>query len=298
MLSKRLVIILTTAIAPALWGTTYFTTTAFLPAGHPLLIATLRALPAGVILLGLARRLPSGRWWWRVWILGALNFTGFFACLFVAAQRLPGGVAAVVGGIQPLIVAGLAWAVLSERFTLATAAAGLTGAIGVGLVVAPGGASLDPVGVAAALGGAISMAVGTVLTKRWGAGQPPLALTAWQLIAGGILLAILTAVIEPMPTELPTPPQMAAYAYLSVFGTALAYVLWFRGVRLLPTRVPAFVGLLSPVVAVLVGVVLAGERVTALQAAGLVLVIASVAAAAVPPRPVPPLGLEPRLKRF
>ncbi len=291
-----------TALAPVVWGTTYLTTTTFLPPGHPLLIATVRALPAGFILLLVARRLPTGSWWWRSWVLGALNFTVFFGCLFIAADRLPGGVAAVVGGIQPLIVAVLGWRILSERLTVVTIIAGTAGVIGVGLIVAPGDAALDPVGVAAALSGAVSMAVGTVLTKRWGAGQPPLAVTAWQLLAGGILLAALTAVVEPPPDALPTAPQLGAYAYLTLVGTALAYVLWFRGVRSLPTHLPAFVGLLSPVVAVVLGLVVAGETLSALQAVGLVTVLASVTAAVAQPRTrasnVPPVGLEPTLKRF
>lgn len=291
-----------TALAPVVWGTTYLTTTTFLPPGHPLLIATVRALPAGFILLLVARRLPTGSWWWRSWVLGALNFTVFFSCLFIAADRLPGGVAAVVGGIQPLIVAVLGWRILSERLTVVTIIAGTAGVIGVGLIVAPGDAALDPVGVAAALSGAVSMAVGTVLTKRWAAGQPPLAVTAWQLLAGGILLAALTAVVEPPPDALPTAPQLGAYAYLTLVGTALAYVLWFRGVRSLPTRLPAFVGLLSPVVAVVLGLVVAGETLSALQAVGLVTVLASVTAAVAQPRTrasnVPPVGLEPTLKRF
>ncbi|OYC96165.1 EamA family transporter [Microbacterium sp. Yaish 1] len=302
MLSNRAALVALTTIAPVAWGTTYLTTTTFLPPGHPLLIATVRALPAGLILLLAARRLPSGSWWWRSWVLGALNFTAFFGYLFVAADRLPGGVAAVVGGIQPLLVAVLGWRILSERLPVVTVLAGAAGVVGVGLIVAPGGAALDPVGVAAALGGAVSMAVGTVLTKRWGSGQPPLAMTAWQLLAGGLLLAVLTAFVEPLPDALPTATEVGAYAYLTLIGTALAYVLWFRGVRSLPTRLPAFVGLLSPVVAVLLGLIVAGETLSTLQALGLVAVLASVTAAVAQPRPktprVPPVGLEPTLKRF
>ncbi len=238
MLSNRVVLVALTAIAPVVWGTTYLTTTTFLPPGHPLLIATVRALPAGLILLLAARRLPTGSWWWRSWVLGALNFTAFFGCLFVAADRLPGGVAAVVGGIQPLLVAVLGWRMLSERLTVVTVVAGAAGVVGVGLIVAPGGADLDPVGIAAALGGAVSMAVGTVLTKRWGSGQPPLAMTAWQLVTGGLMLAMLTFLVEPLPDALPSVSELGAYAYLTLIGTALAYVLWFRGVRSLPTRLP------------------------------------------------------------
>ncbi|MDN8548507.1 EamA family transporter [Microbacterium sp. NM3R9] len=278
MLSNTRALVLTTALAPIAWGTTYLTATTFLPPGHPLLTAAVRALPAGLVLLALARRLPSGPWWWRSGLLGALNITVFFACLFIAADRLPGGVAAVVGGIQPLVVTVLASLLLSERLTPVAIGAGVAGALGVALIVAPGGVDLDPLGVTAALVGALSMAVGTVLTKRWGGGVPPLALTAWQLMAGGILLALLAAIVEPAPTVPLNATHLAAYAYLSMIGTAIAYVLWFRGLRSLPARLPAFLGLLSPVVAVLLGLTLARETLTPLQITGIAVVIGSVAA--------------------
>ena len=54
-----------TAITPITWGTTYYTTTQFLPAVRPLLAGTLRALPAGILLAVIARRRPWGCWWWK-----------------------------------------------------------------------------------------------------------------------------------------------------------------------------------------------------------------------------------------
>lgn len=166
MLSNRSLLILTTALAPALWGTTYLTSTMFLPEGRPLLAATLRALPAGVLLLLVCRQLPRGDWWWKSWVLGVLNIGAFFALLFIAAYRLPGGVAAIVGGIQPLVVALLASRVLHERLTARVVAAGLAGVFGVGLITLQAQARLDAVGVLAAVGGTLSMASGIVLSKK------------------------------------------------------------------------------------------------------------------------------------
>jgi hypothetical protein len=102
--SRHLADVLTTAVAPAIWGSTYFVTTSFLPQGYPLTVAMLRALPAGLLLLLIVRKLPTGIWWRRAFLLGALNFSFFWAMLFVSAYRLPGGVAATVGAVQPLIV--------------------------------------------------------------------------------------------------------------------------------------------------------------------------------------------------
>lgn len=94
-----------TAITPAVWGTTYIVATEFLPDGRPMLAACVRALPVGLIFVLWSRRLPTGAWWWRAALLGMLNIGAFFALLFVAAFRLPGGVAATAGAIQPLVAA-------------------------------------------------------------------------------------------------------------------------------------------------------------------------------------------------
>lgn len=262
-----------------LWGTTYLTTTLFLPEDRPLLAATMRALPAELLLLAVCRRLPSGAWWWKSWILGMLNIGAFFALLFIAAYRLPGGVAAIVGGIQPLIVALLASRLLHERLTARVVAAGLTGVLGVGLITLQAQALLDAVGVLAALGGTVSMASGIVLSKKWGQPAPPLATTAWQLITGGLSLLVVMIIFEGLPTTALTPSSIGGFAYLSLVGTAFAYVMWFRGISRLPASTTAFLGLLSPVVAMVLGWAVAGENFTAPQMLGIFLVLGSIASA-------------------
>ncbi len=270
---------MTTAVAPALWGTTYLTTTLCLPEDRPLLAATLRALPAGALLLLLCRRLPRGEWWWKSWVLGVLNIGAFFALLFIAAYRLPGGVAAVVGGLQPLVVAVLATRVLNEKLTWRVAAAGMTGVFGVSLIVLQAQARLDTIGVLAAVAGTLSMASGIVLSKKWGQPAPPLTTTAWQLLTGGLTLLVILLVIEGLPTAPLTAQNIMGYGYLSGVGTAFAYVLWFRGVARLPASTPAFLGLLSPVLALLLGLMIGGEVLAPLQTAGIFIVLVSIAAA-------------------
>ncbi len=92
-------------------------TTEMLPAGIPLTLAVLRALPAGLLLILVLRKLPEGIWWLRVVILGVLNFSLFWWLLFIAAYRLPGGVAATVGAVQPLIVLFLSRWLLNNRLS-------------------------------------------------------------------------------------------------------------------------------------------------------------------------------------
>ena len=267
--------LLLTALAPAVWGTTYIVTTQLMPSNRPLLTAALRALPVGLVLTALGRRLPRGSWWWRTAVLGTLNIGAFFALLFVAAYRLPGGVAATAGALQPLVAAGLAAWLLHERFTIRTATAGVVGIAGVGLLVLGPRAALDGIGIAAALGGTLSMATGVVLTKRWG--RPVGALTAagWQLTAGGLLLAPLALIVEGPPPAFTIQTWLGA-GWLGIVGSGVAYSLWFRGIQRLPVSAVSFLALLSPVVATTIGWLGLGEALTLTQIVGAVLIAAAI----------------------
>nr|WP_083668093.1 EamA family transporter [Saccharothrix sp. CB00851] len=267
-----------TAFAPAVWGTTYFVTTEYLPPDRPLLAGLLRALPAGLLLVAVTRQLPRGDWWWRSLVLGTLNIGVFLPLLFLAAYRLPGGVAATVGAVQPLVVAGLAVVLLGQRMTTRTALAAIAGIVGVALLVLRADARLDVVGVAAALGGAVAMAAGVVLSKRWTTPAPLLAVTGWQLVAGGVVLLPVTFAVEGPPPAL-TAANVGGFLYLGVIGGALAYALWFRGIRVLPATQVTFLGLLSPVVATLVGWLVLDQGLTAWQVLGAVVVLGALVVA-------------------
>ncbi|MCI1017940.1 EamA family transporter [Microbacterium sp. C5A9] len=276
---NRATLVLLTAVAPISWGTTYLVTTELLPAGHPLLAGLLRSLPAGVIALALARTLPTGGWWLRSLLLGTLNIGAFFPLLFLAAERLPGGVAAAVAGVQPLIILSLGALVLRDPVRPGTAAAAVVGAGGVALVVLGPTAQLDALGVLAALGGVTATALGMILTKRWGrpAGVGPIAYAGWQLTAGGLVLLPLTLVFEGAPPAIDG-GAVLGYAWLGIVGGLLAYTLWFRGIQQLPVIAPGLLALLSPVVATLLGALVAGETFSPIQALGLALVLVALVA--------------------
>lgn len=275
MIATRNIDLALTAIAPAIWGSTYLVTTEFLPAGYPLTVAMLRALPAGLLLLLIVRQLPSGIWWPRTFLLGALNFSFFWAMLFVSAYRLPGGVAATVGAIQPLIVILLSRVFLGSPIRVLSIVAGIAGIVGVGLLVLTPGATLDPLGVLAGLAGAVSMAFGTVLSRHWAPPVPPLTFTAWQLAAGGVLLVPVALFFEPALPPL-TVANYAGLAYLGLIGAAFTYLLWFRGLSRLEPSAVAPLGFLSPVVAILLGWGVLDERLTPVQALGILVVLVSV----------------------
>ncbi len=266
--------ILTTAIAPMAWGTTYLVTTEFLPADRPLLAGLLRALPAGIALAFITRSRPRGTWWFKAALLGVLNIGGFFALLFLAAFRLPGGVAATLGAIQPLMAAALAAVLLGERMGRAATAAGVLGIGGVGLLVLGAETRLDATGVLAGLGGAAAMSIGVVLTKRWGRPTSLLAFTSWQLIAGGLFLLPLVLMLEGVPRTI-SATNLAGFLWLSSVGTALAYALWFRGIQILPVAQVTLLGLLSPVVAAIAGWIVLGQSLSPAQFAGMAIVLSA-----------------------
>jgi probable blue pigment (indigoidine) exporter len=284
-----------TALTPAVWGTHYVVITELLPAGRPMLAAAVRSLPVGLAFLAVTRRLPSGIWWWRAVVLGALNIGAFFALLFVAAYRLPGGVAATAGALQPLIAAAIAAVVIGEAFTRRIAVAGTAGVVGVAMLVLGPEAALDSLGIGAAVAGTCSMATGVVLTKHWGRPVDLVTFTGWQLTAGGLLLVPVVAVTEGLPTTV-TVTNLAGFAWMAVVGTGAAYVNWFRGIQRLPVSVVSFFALLSPTVATLLGWVILHQSLTPVQLGGAALVLSAVVAphlrrppSAWPPResPVP-----------
>ncbi|MGE4372583.1 MAG: DMT family transporter [Xanthobacter sp.] len=267
--------LLLTALAPVIWGSSYIVISQFLPEGYPLTITTLRALPAGLLLLLLGRRLPWGIWWFRAVILGGLNFSLFWALLFISAYRLPGGVAATLGNFQPPIVILLAYLLLGTPIRLRSVLAIFAGVSGVALLVLTPVTNLDPIGIVAALGSAASMATGIVLTRRW---QPPVSLpsfTAWQLMAGGLLLMPFALVLEPHRPDF-TWVNIAGISWLSLAGAALSCLLWFRGLSRLEASVVSSLGFLSPLTAVFLGWIFLGQNLTPWQLLGAGLVLGSI----------------------
>ena len=267
--------ILITALAPAVWGSTYLVTTEALPAGYPVTMAALRALPAGLLLLAITRCLPPRIWLGRVFLLGSFNFALFWVLLFVAAYRLPGGVAATLGSVQAMIVILMARGWLGTPITAGAVAAAAAGVIGVAFLLVGPDAKLDTIGILAGLGGAASMAAGTVLSRKW---QPPvsaLSFTAWQLTAGGLILLPLALILEP-PLPALTVANSAGLLWLGLIGAAATYAIWFRGVARLEPGAVSMLGMMSPVTAVILGWMWLDQSLSPMQGLGAAIVLVSV----------------------
>lgn len=263
-----------TAIAPVAWGSNYYVTHEFLPAGHPLYGALLRALPAGLLLLAVSRRLPKGQWWWRSLVLGTLNMSAFFVLIYVAAQLLPTSVASTVMATSPVVMMLFAWLLLADPPRARQLAGAGLGIAGVVLMLVAGITTVDPRGVLASVGAMVMSSLGYVLAKKWGGGVDVLSLTAWQLIAGSLVLLPVAAIAEGVPRL--DGPAVLGFAYVTVVATAVAFAAWFAGLRHLDAGTVGLVGLLNPVTGVLLGTMIAGEPLSARQLCGLALVLAGI----------------------
>lgn len=264
--------LLIVAIAPVAWGSNYYVTRSFLPADYPLYGALFRALPAGLLLLLFARRLPSGSWWWKAMILGTLNVAAFFVLIYLASQLLPSSIAATIMATSPLVMMGLAWLLLAERPMLLQCVGAVFGVAGVALLLTTASNGVSIPGVLASIAAMVLSSIGYVLSKKWGSELDILTLTSWQLIAGGLLLIPVAVGFEGVPPTL-TMPAILGFGYVTVIATAVAFVAWFSGLRHLGFGSAGLIGLLNPVTGVFLGLVFAGELLNGQQMLGLGLVL-------------------------
>ncbi|AKU17201.1 EamA family transporter [Luteipulveratus mongoliensis] len=266
---------LVTAVAPVAWGSNYYVTHEFLPADQPLYGAAIRALPAGLLLLAVRPALPHGSWWWRSLVLGTLNMGAFFALIYVSAQLLPTSLASTIMATSPVVMMLFAWLLLSVRPQLRQLLGAGVGIAGVCLLLSAGTTSVDLRGVLASVAAMVMSSFGYVLAKRWSDGIDLLSLTAWQLVAGGLMLLPVAVMVEGAPPALDA-PAVAGFGYVIVVATALAFVAWFAGLRHLDAGTVGLIGLLNPVTGVLLGTAIAAESLSLLQVIGLVLVLAGI----------------------
>jgi probable blue pigment (indigoidine) exporter len=199
----------------------------------------------------------------------------FFALIYVAAQTLPTSIASTVMATSPVVLMLFAWAALAERPPVTHLAGAALGVAGVCLMLLTGPVAVDARGVLASVTAMVMSSGGYVLAKKWSSDVDVFSLTAWQLVAGGVVLIPAAVVVEGRPPALDG-RAVAGFAYVVVVATALAFAAWFAGLRHLPAGTVGLVGLLNPVTGVLLGVLAAGDVLSARQVGGLLLVFLGV----------------------
>lgn len=255
----------------------------------PLLwFAALRALVAGVALLALGslqhRPTPGGaRAWCLITVLGLVNVTAAFAAMFAGVAGGAAGTAAVLANAQPLLILLPAWWLYGERLSTRTAAALVVGFAGLVLVALPGGGGS---GATLSLLAAAAVTAGTLLSRRLG-GLDLVMATAWHLLVGGAVLAVLAATVEGAPVIAWTPRFLLSLAFLALVGTAATTVVWFAEARRSRLDTLTTWTFLTPVLGIALAALVLGERPGWWAAVGLATVLVAMWIALRPPRRAP-----------
>jgi probable blue pigment (indigoidine) exporter len=241
-----------------------------------LLAALMRSLPTGLVLI-IGSGLPPRRWIVRFFVLSVLYCSALFPLLFLAAYRLPGGVAAVINSLSPILVVVISVPLLGTSIRALQVVAGLLGVAGVALLVLRSSARLDGLGILAMIGAVTMMGTATVLTKRWGRppGMSSIGVTGWTFLFGGITLLPFTLIFEGLPGQL-TGRNIGGLIYLVLISGILAYALWFWGLQRLAASSVTFLSLLNPVVAAMLGWIVLHQSLNGWQILGAVIVLVSV----------------------
>lgn len=267
--------------AAVLWGTTG-TAQALAPDGaHPVSVGALRLMLGGLVLLlfALARgvRLRPHTWPLRPTLLTGLTIATYQLCFFGAVARTGVAVGTIVGiGSAPIIAGVLGWWLKRERPGTRWMAATALAIAGCTLLVIPGqNTEVDVFGVLLALGAGLSYALYAIGSKQLLRFYPADAVMAVVFCAGALLLAPLLLVAD--LRWLGEPRGLLVVLHLGVIATALAYVLFARGLKVVLTATAVTLSLAEPLTAGILGVVVVGEQLTGLAAAGIGLLFCGLA---------------------
>jgi drug/metabolite transporter (DMT)-like permease len=270
------------------WGSTFLAIRVGVHEVPPLLFAAMRFFIAGLALVvwtAFRRETrPTRAEWGSICLLAALIFVGDYGLLFWAEQKVPSGVAAVMLATIPAFTAiGEVLLLRTARMTLQLVGALVIGLAGVAVLMSRSlglsGAPINTVGALALVVAAIFWSVASVLTRRLPLPSSKLLSSGAQMLAGGVMLAVVAAAFgEPRRFHAAEVSGQAWFAlvYLIVMGSIVGFTSY---VWLIHHESPTKVGTyayVNPVVAVLVGYFLGGEALGLRTILGTVLVLASV----------------------
>jgi drug/metabolite transporter (DMT)-like permease len=271
-----------------IWGTTWAAIRVGLQGMPPFTGVALRFTIAGTLLLVLARalgvRLGRGRHERALWVAnGLLSFCLSYSIVYWSEQYIPSGLAAVLFATNALFVAALAHFLLpGERLEPVAVAGMLLGFAGVAVIFSDdlsllGGQQVRHAALVMLVSPLVS-AVASVAVKRWGSDVHPLSLAAIPMLAAGLVMGAVAALVERQRPLVFDARSVGALLYLAILGSAVTFTVYYWLLaRASATRV-ALMSYLIPIVAVGVGALLFAEPLRPRLLAGSALVLAGVVA--------------------
>lgn len=228
---------------------------------------------------------PRGKWPALI-AASAMNILIWNIATSLAVLYIPSGHASVLAYTMPLWVALIGFAVYRQRLTGRLLAAILIGAAAVATLMAPNfrDYAQAPAGLFWGLLAGFCWAVGTFIVKRTSWPGMGLSLTFWQVVLCLPPVALGALLIDGPPTHWPSTKALVATIYTGAIPMALGTAAWFALVKLLPAQVAALSSIAIPIVAIVSGILILHEPLSALQAAAIASTVISLWLALMPGR--------------
>lgn len=269
------------------WGSTYLAIAVVVKSMPPLLSAGSRFIVAGLLMalvigvLGGWRRLRLTRAQvGGAALVGGALLLGGNGFVMLGEQTIPSGLAALIIGVVPLWIVVLRF-VHSERVRRGTLLGVLLGFAGAALLVSRGlTGEVDLLGMLMVIGSSISWSLGSFYSRRVPLPPDPFVSSATQMVCGGILLSIAGVVAGELPGLRPAefaPESLAAWAYLIVFGSIIAFSAYTWLLQNAPVSKVATYAYVNPVVAIFLGWLILTEPITPAMVVGGAMIVLAVA---------------------
>ncbi len=254
------------------WGTTYAVTQFTLTDWPPLLLGALRALPAGLLLLMIKPTLPTRDEWKVLLTLGTINIATFFALIFVMALTLPSAISGVGMVSVPVFAMLFHWLKNKQRPNVIQALCGAALVLLAWMLFDPRSISLNPIGLLAMLAAISCIVVGSSITKSLGTRMHWWKVLTWQLILGGLVLVVLSAIHSVFATDTYVTAlngislrNALGLIWVAVLNTALGYGMYVWLLQRMSVVDFTFGGIANPIAGIVTGLILLGENYTVVQ---------------------------------
>ena len=274
-------ILLCLAATWLVWGSTYLAIKFALLSFPPFFQMGTRFLFAGVVLMVWMRvrgaPWPSRRQWAHALVIGALMLGGGMGGTAYAELTVGSGLVVTFIAVVPLLIAALNlyWGVVPRRLEVAGIVLGLVGVL---MLTQGAGFGASPHGLAAIAIACVTWSLGSVLSQRRWPLAPGAVGFASEMICGGVVLLALSWLAGEAPAWPPQPAAVAAWFYLVVFGSLIAFNAYMVLLARAPASLASSYTFVNPVIALLLGVSLGGETVGALEWVAVAIIVTGVTA--------------------